>query len=92
VFGYRCFVLKHRNLDKFESRSSDGVLLGYALHSHSYCVLNLETNHIMETCEVTFDETKPCPSPVFELAGPNQMGQTIFVEEEHNDDDWVIPS
>jgi hypothetical protein len=47
VFGYRCFVLKQGNLDKFESRSSDGVFLGYALHSHAYRVLNLETNHIM---------------------------------------------
>jgi hypothetical protein len=23
--------------------------------------------------------------PVFELIGPDQMGQTIFVEEEHDD-------
>ncbi len=58
-------------LDKFESRSSDGVFLGYALHSHAFRVLNLETNRIMETCEVTFDETAPCPSPVFEPIGPD---------------------
>jgi hypothetical protein len=82
-------VLKQGNLDKFESRSSDGVFLGYALHSHAYRVLNLETNRIMETYEVTFDETAPCPSPVFEPAGPDQMGQTIFMEEEHNATDWV---
>jgi hypothetical protein len=88
VFGCRCFVLKQGNLDKFESRSSDGVFLGYALHSHAYRVLNLETNRIMETCDVTFDETAPCPSPVFEPAGLDQMGQTIFVEE-YNDVDWV---
>jgi hypothetical protein len=91
VFGCRCFVLKQGNLDKFESRSSDGVFLGYALHSRAYRVLNLETNRIMETCEVTFDETAPCPSPVFEPAGPDQMGQTIFVEEEHDDADWGDP-
>jgi hypothetical protein len=24
-FGYKCFILKHENLDKFESRSSDGI-------------------------------------------------------------------
>jgi hypothetical protein len=74
VFSCRCFVLKQGNLDKFESRSSDGVFLSYALHSCAYRVLNVESNHIMETCEVTFDETAPCPSPVFELAGPYQMG------------------
>jgi hypothetical protein len=82
-------VLKQGNLNKFESRSSDGVFLGYALHSHAYRVFNLETNIIMETCEVTFVETAPCPSPVFEPAGLDQMGQTIFVEEEHDDADWV---
>jgi hypothetical protein len=75
-------------LDKFESRSSDGVFLGYALHSRAYRVLNLETNRIMETCEVTFDETAPCPSLVFEPTGLDQMGHTIFVEEEHDDTDW----
>jgi hypothetical protein len=26
-FDYKCFVLKLRNLDKFESHSSDGILL-----------------------------------------------------------------
>jgi hypothetical protein len=43
----------------------------------------------METCEVTFDETAPCPSLVFGHAGPDQMGQTIFVEKEHDAADWV---
>jgi hypothetical protein len=32
VFGCRSFVLKLGNCDKFETRSSDGVFLGYALH------------------------------------------------------------
>jgi hypothetical protein len=82
-------VLKQGNLDKFESRSSDGGFLGYALHSRAYHVLNLETNRNMETCEVTFDETAPCPSLVFEPVGPDQMGQTIFMEEEHDDADWI---
>jgi hypothetical protein len=69
VFGCRCFILKQGNLDKFESRSSDGVFLGYALHSHAYQVLNLKTNRVVETCEVTFDKTMPCSIPVFESAG-----------------------
>jgi hypothetical protein len=51
VFGCRCFVLKQINLVIFESRSSDGVFLGYALHSRPYRVLNLETNCVMETYE-----------------------------------------
>jgi hypothetical protein len=42
-FGCKCFVLKHENLDKFESHSSDGILLGYTPHGRSYRVFNLET-------------------------------------------------
>jgi hypothetical protein len=35
-FGCKCFVLKCENLDKFESRSFDGILLGYTPHDKSY--------------------------------------------------------
>jgi hypothetical protein len=85
-------VPKQVNLDKFDSQSSDGVFLGYALHSHGYHVLNLETNRIMETCEVTFGGTSPSPSPVFESVGLDQMSETIFMEEEHDATDWGDPS
>ena len=44
VFDCRCFVLKDGNLDKFESRSSLGVFLGYASHSMAYRVLIIDTN------------------------------------------------
>ena len=57
AFGCKCFILKKGKLDKFESRCSDGIFLGYTIHSRAYRVLNLDTNRIMETCEVTFDET-----------------------------------
>ena len=41
AFGCRCFVLKEGNLDKFESRSSDGIFLGYALHQEAIVFLFL---------------------------------------------------
>jgi hypothetical protein len=58
-FGCKCFVLKCGNLDKFESHSFDGILLGYIPHGRSYRVYNIETNTIVESCDVTFDETAP---------------------------------
>ena len=88
MFGCRCFILKQGNLDKFESRSSNSIFLGYASHSHAYRVLNLETNRVVETCEVTFDETMPCSSPVFDCAGDQEIGESIFVEVEQEDVDW----
>jgi hypothetical protein len=79
-FGCKCFVLKCGNLDKFESRSSDDILLGYTSHDSSYRVFNLETNTIIESCDVTFDETAPYPRDVFECAGDKEMEEGIFVD------------
>jgi hypothetical protein len=85
------------NLDKFESRSSDGILLGYTHHGRSYRVFNLETNTIIESCDVTFDETAPYPHDVFECACDKKMEEGIFVHEELQDfdgdeDDPLHPS
>jgi hypothetical protein len=77
-FGSKCFILKHGNLVKFESRSSDGILLGYTPHGISYRVFNLETNTVVESCDVT----APYPRDVFECAGDKEMEESIFVDEE----------
>jgi hypothetical protein len=45
-------------------------------------VFNLETNTIVESCDVTFDETAPCRRDVFECAGDKEMEESIFVDEE----------
>jgi hypothetical protein len=89
VFGCKCFILKKgKKLDKFEARSFDGIFFGYASHSRAFRVLNVETNQIMETCKVTFDETQPRSQLVFELASDNELGEEIFLEEhEHGDDE-----
>jgi hypothetical protein len=97
VFGCKCFILKKgKKLDKFEARSVDGIFFGYASHSRAYCVLNLETNQIVETCEVTFDETQPRSQLVLECAGDYELGEEIFQEEEHehedDEDGGVVPA
>jgi hypothetical protein len=80
-FGCKYFILKHGNLDKFESRYFDGILLGYTPHGRSYRVYNIETNTVVESCDVTFDETALCPHDVFECAGDKEMEKSIFVDE-----------
>jgi hypothetical protein len=58
-------------------------------------VLNLETNQIVETCEVTFDETQPRSQPVLECVGDGELGKEIFQEEEHehgdDEDGGMVP-
>jgi hypothetical protein len=79
VFGCKCFILtKGKKLDKFGARSVDGIFFGYASHCRAYHVLNLESNKIVETCEVTFDETQPCSQLVFESTGDDELGEKIF--------------
>jgi hypothetical protein len=83
VFGCKCFILKKgKKLDKFETKSINRVL-------------NLDTNQIVETCEVTFDETQPCSQLVFECAGDDELGKEIFQEQEHehgdDEDGSVVP-
>jgi hypothetical protein len=69
-------------LDKFESHSSNGILLGYTPHGRSYRVFNLDTNTIVESCDVTLDESAPCPHDVFECAGDKEIEESIFIDEE----------
>jgi hypothetical protein len=96
-FGCKCFVLKRGNLDKFESYSSDGILLGYTPHDRSYRVFNLETNTIVESCDVNFDKTTPSPHDVIECACDKEMEESIFVDEglqgvDGDEDDTLLPS
>ena len=84
-------------MDKFESHSSDGIFLGYTTHDRSYRVLNLETSIVVESCDVTFNETAPCPRDVFESVGEKEMEESIFVDEElqgfeGDEDEHIAPA
>jgi hypothetical protein len=96
-FGCKCFVLKYGNLDKFESHAFDGILLGYIPHDRSYRVYNIEANTVVESCDVTFNETAHCPCGVFECAGDKEMEESIFVDEglqgiDGDEDEPLLPS
>jgi hypothetical protein len=79
--------MKCGNLDKFESHSSDGILLGYTPHGRSYKVINLETNTVVESCDLTFDKTAPYTRGIFECACDKEMEESIFIDEELQDFD-----
>jgi hypothetical protein len=60
-------------------------------------VFNLETNTVVESYDVTFDETAPCPCDIFECSGDKEMEEIIFVDEElqgfnGDEDDPLRPS
>ena len=45
-------------------------------------MLIIDTNIVRETCEVTFDETASCNASAFEVAGDDELGTSIFEDEE----------
>jgi hypothetical protein len=72
-------------------------LLGYTPPGRSYRVFNLETNIIVKSYDVTFDETAPCPHDVFECVGDKEMEESIFVDEklqsfDCDEDEPLLPS
>jgi hypothetical protein len=46
-------------------------------------VFNLETNTIVESCDVTFNKSAPYPRDVYECAGDKKMEKSIFVDEDY---------
>ena len=57
IFGSTCFILKDReNVEKFDSRSDEGIFLGYSSKSKAYRVYNKRTKKVMETVNVMIDE------------------------------------
>jgi hypothetical protein len=72
-------------------------LLGYTPHGRSYRVYNFETNTVVESCDVTFDKTAPCPRGVVKCADDKEMEENIFVDEglqgiNGDKDEPVLPS
>jgi hypothetical protein len=60
-------------------------------------VLNLETNTVVELCDVTFNETAPCTHDVFESASGKEMEESIFIDEElqvfeDDEDEHIAPA
>jgi hypothetical protein len=57
----------------------------------------LDTNLVIETCDVTFDETHPYNSSVFECPEDDEVGKKIFEDEkddagEDDGDDGEAPA
>jgi hypothetical protein len=89
--------MKRGNLNKFESRSFDVILLVYTPHGKSYRVYNFETNTVVESYDVTFDKTAPCPRGVFECAGDKEIEESIIIDEglqgvDDDEDEPLLPS
>ena len=63
IFRSTCFILKDReNVGKFDSRSDEGIFLGYSSTSKAYKVYNKRTMKVMVTVNVVIDESSDSSS------------------------------
>jgi hypothetical protein len=57
TFGSKCYILRDReNLGKFDSRSDEGIFLGYSTNSRAYRDFNKKTETVMESINVVIDD------------------------------------
>jgi hypothetical protein len=56
-FGSKCYILRDReNLGKFDTKSDEGIFLGYSTNSRAYRVFNKRTEIVMESINVIVDD------------------------------------
>ena len=59
VFGSKCYIKKlNEKLGKFDTRSGEGIFLGYASTKKAYRCYNLRLHNIVESADVTVGDLK----------------------------------
>ena len=56
VLGSKCYIHKDTRNGKFDAKSDGGIFLGYSTRIKAYKCLNTNTNRIVESANVNFDE------------------------------------
>ena len=56
VFGCNFYILKESRNRKFDAKSDEGIFLGYSTRSKAYKCLNVNTNKVVKSENVKFDE------------------------------------
>jgi hypothetical protein len=57
TFGSKCYILRDmENLGKFDSKSDEGIFLGYSTNSRAYRVFNKRTETVMESINVVNED------------------------------------
>ena len=60
VFGIKCYIKRNEDdLGKFDSRTDEGIFLGYSSTKKAYRCYNKRLHKIIESAYVRIDDTKP---------------------------------
>ena len=99
IFGCRCYIHRNRkeNLGKFDSRSDEGVFLGYFTRISAYTFLNQRLMKIEVSIHVTFDEDEKGMQHLLDPEEDEFIFQSSLQDETipsntDDDDERSIPS
>ena len=56
IFGSKCYIIKDDRNGKFDAKSDEGIFLGYSTRSKAYKCSDTNTNKVVESENVNFDE------------------------------------
>ena len=81
VFGSKCYIKRlDENLGNFNSRSDEGIFLGYASTKKAYICYNLRLHNIVESTDVKVDDLKTTKI---------KHQETILDNEDEDDEELV---
>jgi hypothetical protein len=84
VFGSKCYIKREDGkMGKFDSRVDKGILVGYSSTRKAYKCYNLRLNKVVESINVTIDETCIPESKKEE----NKSIEQLFEEEDENEEE-----
>ena len=56
VFGRKCYIFKDNRNGKIDAKSDEGIFLGYSTKSKAYMCLKSNTNKVVESSNMKFDQ------------------------------------
>ena len=60
MFGSKCYIKRNEeDLGKFDSRTDEGIFLGYSSTKKAYRCYNQRIHKIIECADVRVDDSKP---------------------------------
>jgi hypothetical protein len=84
VFGSKCYIKREDGgMGKFDSHVDKGILIGYSSTRKAYKCYNLRLNKVVESINVTIDETGIPESKKEE----NKSMEQIFEEEDEKEEE-----
>jgi hypothetical protein len=66
IFGRKCYIKRDDEIGKFDTRSDEGIFLGYSTKSKSYRCFNLRLGKIVEIENVRRDEIFQIQETIYE--------------------------